>query len=84
MGGATGLETGAVILPFVARPAHQLSLNVSERIQALRWADAARPYGVRELRIHEPEFGDDPTLGSFVLVYEGDDIWAAWGIAAPG
>jgi len=80
-----GRPGGAVVLPFVRRPPHPLCLTVSERIQTLRWADAARAYGVREVRIHEPEPGDDPAIGGFVLVYEQADLWAAWGIAArPG
>jgi hypothetical protein len=73
---------GGVVIPFIRRPPHPLSLTVSERIQTLRWADAARASGVREVRIHEPEPGDDPAVGGFVLVYEGTDLWAAWGIAA--
>jgi hypothetical protein len=72
---------GGVVIPFVPRRTSTKSLNVSERIQALRWADAARPHGVREVRIHEPEPGDDPAVGGFVLIYEEADIWAAWGVA---
>jgi hypothetical protein len=72
---------GGVVVPFVPRQSHPLSLNVSERIHALRWADGARQHGVRELRIHEPEPGDDPSVGGFVLIYEADDIWAGWGVA---
>jgi hypothetical protein len=81
MDGWTRTDGGGIVVPFVPRRAHPLSLNVSERIDALRWADAARKQGVRELRIHEPEPGDDPALGGFVLIYEADDAWAAWGVA---
>jgi hypothetical protein len=78
-------RASAVVLPFVMRQPHPLSFNVSERIQALRWADAARANGVRELRIHEPEVGEEPSLGGFLLIYEDDDIWASWGVAVrPG
>ena len=77
----TTARASAAVLPFVRRPAHPLCLNVAERIQALRWADAARAAGVREVRIHDPEEGEDPALGGFVLIYEAEDIWAAWGIA---
>lgn len=76
---------GAVVIPFVPRQPSRPGLNVSERIEALRWADAARAHGVRQVRIHEPEYGDDPSIGPFVLVYEKHDVWAAWGIAVrPG
>ncbi len=54
---------------------------MSERILMLRWADEARPLGVSAVRIHEPEPGDDPEVGSFVLVYQKADLWAAWGVA---
>jgi hypothetical protein len=80
MDGWTGAG-GGVVVPFVPRRTQPLSLNVSERIHALRWADDARKHGVREVRIHEPEPGDDPSIGGFVLIYESDDIWAAWGVA---
>jgi hypothetical protein len=85
MSGFDSGSGGAVVLPFVPRRAHPLSLNVPERIEAMRWTDAARPFGVRELRIHEPEIGDEPSLGGFVLIYENNDEWAGWGIAVrPG
>jgi hypothetical protein len=85
MTGCISTGDGAVVLPFAPRRTHPLSLNVTERIEALRWADAARAHGVRRLCIHEPEAGDDPAVGSFVLIYREHDIWAAWGIAArPG
>jgi hypothetical protein len=81
MDGWSSAGGSAVVVPFVPRPAHPLSLNVPERIQAMQWADAARSHGVRELRIHEPHAGDDPALGCFLLIYEAQDIWAAWGVA---
>jgi hypothetical protein len=85
MSDCTATRASAIVLPFVRRKAHPLSLNVPERILAMRWADAARPTGVREVRIHDPEAGDDPALGGFMLIYEADDPWAAWGIAVrPG
>ncbi len=79
-----GMDAGSrgVVVPFVRRSRPKPSLTVSERIQTLRWADAARAYGVREVRIHEPEPGDDPMVGGFVLIYERSEIWAAWGVAA--
>lgn len=72
---------GGVVVPFIPRQRPAPSLNVSERIQALRWADAAREHGVREVCIHEPEPGDDPAVSGFMLIYEEADIWAAWGVA---
>jgi hypothetical protein len=85
MNGGIGVVGGAVVLPFVKRTSHPLSFNVSERIQTLRWADAARPHGVHKVRIHEPEPGDGPGVGGFVLVYKQNDIWANWGVAVcPG
>jgi hypothetical protein len=74
-------DGGAIVLPFPPRRMHPLGLNVTERIQAMQWADAARPHGVSDMRIHEPEMGDDPAVGGFVLIYEKNDIWAAWGVA---
>ncbi len=85
MDGGIGMAGGAVVLPFVRRTSHPLSLTVSERIQILRWADAARPHGVHKVRIHEAEPGDAPWVGGFVLVYKQGDIWANWGVAVcPG
>ncbi len=81
MDGEIGLVGGAVVVPFVGRHIHPLSFSVSERIETLRWADAARAHGVHRVRIHEPEPGDGPGVGGFVLVYKGTDIWAAWGVA---
>ena len=81
MDGCIGAYGGGVVVPFPRRARPAPSLNVSERIQALRWADEARSFGVREVCIHEPEPGDDPAVGGFMLIYEDDDIWAAWGIA---
>ena len=75
----------AAILPFPPpsqRPSR--GLGVSERIQALSWSHAARRHGVRSLQFHEPEPGDDPAVGSFLLIYCNDDIWAAWGVARRG
>lgn len=83
MADSTGAE-GATILAFVRPPPNPAGLNVRERIAALRWADAARPYGVRAVRIHDPEPGDDPGIGGFLLIYRDDPHWATWGIAAGG
>jgi hypothetical protein len=72
----------ATILPFARRPGwHGVGLTVHERIQAMRWSDAARSHGVRMVQFHEPEPGDDPMVGAFLLVYRGEELWAAWGIA---
>jgi hypothetical protein len=80
-----GTGQGTVVVPFVPRPARVRRLNVTERIAAMNWADAARACGVRDLRIHESECEDDPARGPFVLIYEQHDLWAAWGIAVhPG
>jgi len=81
MGDCASAGDGAVVVPFARKQSHPQRLNVSERIEAIQWADAARPHGFRALRIHEPERGDDPALGPFVLIYEQHDIWAGWGIA---
>ena len=71
----------ATILPFTRPVRRTGGLTVSERIQALRWADAARRHGVRSVQFHEPEPGDDPVVGAFLLIYRGEDLWAAWGVA---
>jgi hypothetical protein len=85
MGGCISAGEGAIVVPFVPRRTQARRLNVMERIEAMRWADAARACGVRDLRIHDPEREDDPALGPFVLIYERHDVWAAWGIAVrPG
>ncbi len=81
MGGCISVGNGSVVVPFVPRRPQARRLNVTERIEAMRWADAARAHGVRELRIHDPEREDDPALGPFVLIYQRHDLWAAWGIA---
>ena len=80
MEACVGTGGGAVVLPFVPRPPRPLRLTVSDRIVAMRWLEAARPHGVRELRIHEPEYADDPAVGAFVLIYEHNEVWAAWGV----
>ena len=67
--GTAEARASAVVLPFALRRLHPLSFNVSDRIQAITWADAARAEGVRELRIHDPEHGEDPSLGGFMLFY---------------
>ena len=83
--GTAEARASAVVLPFALRRLHPLSFNVSDRIQAITWADAARAEGVRELRIHDPEHGEDPSLGGFMLIYQKDDLWASWGVAVrPG
>jgi len=76
---------GAKVLPFVRRaPIVQAGLTVRERIAALQWADAARPYGVRAVHIHDPEPGDDPNVGSFLLIYCDNALWARWGSSVGG
>lgn len=69
------------IVPFVRRPAPQSGLGMRERIVAMRWADAARAHGVRAVRIHDPEPGDDPDQGSFLLIYCENALWARWGVS---
>jgi hypothetical protein len=71
----------ATILPFVRRHDTEYGLSIGDRIAARRWAEAARPHGVRAVRIHDPEPGDDPALGSFILIYRDDALWAAWGVS---
>jgi hypothetical protein len=75
---------GATVLPFVARPPGRSVLGVRERIAALRWAEAVRPHGVRAVHLHEPEPGDDPALGSFLLIYCDGALWARWGVSCGG
>jgi hypothetical protein len=70
----------AVVIPLVPRRVRSV-LTVCERIELLRWTDAARAFGIRAARIHEPEQGDDPALGGFILFYTVDGVWAAWGVA---
>jgi hypothetical protein len=73
--------SGAQVVAFRPRSVISPGMNMSERIDALRWADAASPYGVRRVQFHEMEPGDDPATSPFLLVYRGDEIWAAWGVA---
>lgn len=74
-------RTSATILPFSLAKRRAAGLGMSERMQAMRWADAARRHGVRSVQFHEPEPGDDPMVGSFLLVYRHEEMWAAWGVA---
>lgn len=75
---------GATVLPFVRRLPVASGLSVRERITALNWAEAARPFGVRAVHIHDPEPGDDPDVNSFLLIYCDDASWAKWGVAMRG
>jgi hypothetical protein len=88
MAGGKGMDCstgqGATILPFDRGRRRRHGLGVSERIQALQWADAVRPLGVRSVQFHEPEPGDDPVVGAFMLIYRVNDLWAAWGVARRG
>jgi hypothetical protein len=81
MANQTETDPGGVVVPFVRRRPQPTRMTMSERIFMLRWADEARSHGVRAVRIHEPEPGDDPEVGEFVLVYRQTDVWAAWGVA---
>lgn len=63
------------------RPGLPPGLTMSERIVALRWAEAAAARGVRRVQFHQPEPGDDPATSAFLLVYRRDDLWASWGVA---
>lgn len=57
-------------------------LNMGDRIELLRWSEAARAVGVRRVALERPEAQDDPdTVGDFVLIYGEDPQWACWGIA---
>jgi len=78
-----GERQSAIILPFPVsrRPAARSGLTVSDRIIAMDWAEGARGHGVKRVEIHDPEAGDDPSLGSFLLVYLEDEIWASMGLA---
>jgi hypothetical protein len=80
MDGEVGVVGGSVV-PFVGRASHPLGFSVSERIETLRWADAARAHGVNKVRVCEPEPGDEPGVGGFVLIYKNADLWANWGVA---
>ncbi len=75
------MDGGGVVVPFGRRWSRPKVLNVSERIQTLAWAAAARSHGVRDVHIHEPEPGDDPVVGGFLLIYRQAELWAAWGVA---
>ncbi len=75
---------GATILPFVPRVRRPAGLSEAERISARFWALAAQPFGVRAVQVHDPEPGDDPAMGSFLLIYCGDALWARWGVAVGG
>jgi hypothetical protein len=74
-------QHSATILPFRQRAPVPAGLSVSDRIQVLRWSHEASRHGLRATQIHEPEPGDDPSVGPFVLVYRNGDDWAAWGLA---
>lgn len=73
-----------IVMPF-RRPGWRVAgLSLSERMMAARWAERARAFGVRAVRIHDPEPGDDPTVEPFILIYRAGEIWAAWGVARRG
>lgn len=74
-------HASAAILPFVHPGQRPGTLPVSDRIKVLQWSEHARGHGVRAVRIHEPEPGDDPAMGPFVLIYRMNESWAAWGVA---
>lgn len=72
----------ATILPFEPMALRRKGgLTVSDRIQVMQWTDEVRRHGVRAVRYHEPEPGDDPAVGPFLLIYRFNELWAAWGIA---
>jgi hypothetical protein len=82
--GDTGATADSTIVKFVRRGPGRAGLTIVDRIAARKWAEDARDHGIRAIRIHDPESGDDPGLGSFLLIYSNDAMWARWGVAACG
>jgi hypothetical protein len=83
-----GLEEDrrGIVVPF-RRPSRcpqrtDNRLDLGDRIELLRWSQAATARGVRRVRLEQPDPEDDPaTVGDFVLIYGEDENWARWGVA---
>ncbi len=70
------------VVPFVRHDLPNNELLMRDRIELLRWTDAAHAGGWRRVALHHREAQDDPeTVGDFVLVYGDDPAWAEWGVA---
>ena len=71
----------AVIIPFPppVRPAAN-RLTARDRIEALRWADAARQFGYTRVVLDADPGQRAPEVGDFLLAYRSDTHWAAWGV----
>jgi hypothetical protein len=57
------------------RPPAARRLTLRDRVEALRWAEAARAYGVSRAAIHA---GGDAQIGDFILIYVAAALWASW------
>jgi hypothetical protein len=75
----------ARVVPFIRRDLPDNELAMRDRIELLRWAEAAQEGGLRRYAVHHREEQDDPeTVGDFVLIYREDADWAEWGVARSG
>src|SRR5579871_6801066 len=71
----------AQIIPFPSRHVHR-RIGPEDRLSALRWSIEPRAIGRVRIRVCEQ---NDPELGDFVLLYEGEGAsWASWGVSREG
>ena len=68
-----------IAFPPPARPVGN-RLSMRDRIEALRWADAARAFGYTRVVLESGAEPREPELGDFLLAYWRDASWATWGV----
>jgi hypothetical protein len=75
------LAPKSVVVQFPApvRPAAN-RFSMRDRIEALRWAEAARASGYTRVVLDTCAEALEPDLGDFMLVYRRDSNWASWGV----
>jgi hypothetical protein len=71
----------SIILAFPA-PARPIAnrFSMRDRIEALRWAEAARASGYARVVLDTCAEALEPELGDFLLVYRRNAAWASWGV----
>ena len=74
---AQELASPSVVIAFPERRARPATrrLTLSDRVEALRWAETAQARGVSRAAIHA---GGDAQIGDFILVYLTGALWASW------
>lgn len=83
---AQTIPSGATIIAFPEPrqrpvPATARHLTLRDRVEAMRWADAVRPFGISRAAIHS---GGDPQIGDFILIYLTGALWASWVVGCKG